>query len=96
MSPALLDLAHAIVVGDATDVALLTKVMLDHDIEGVIDVAGNQVLPWKEYMLSKIAKAVADAAVDVRRQTGRKLRLWVISGLGLMQYPGTPYLISEL
>jgi hypothetical protein len=45
--------ANAIVEGDATDSTALEKAILDHDIEGIIDVAGNIVPPWKEFLLPK-------------------------------------------
>ncbi len=43
MSPALLEKVNTIVDGDVTDVTLLKKTLLEHDIEGIIDVAGNQI-----------------------------------------------------
>lgn len=45
MSPALLEQIHAIVEGNATDSAALEKAILDHNIEGIIDIAGNVVPP---------------------------------------------------
>ncbi len=95
VSAELLERAGAIVVGDATDSAALKKAILDHDIEAIVDVAGNQVLPWKEYVLPKIAKAVSDAALEVEQERGRPLRAWVTSGMGIMKYPGTPWLIQD-
>ena len=74
MSPALLAEANAIVEGDATDSAALEKAILDHDIEGIIDVAGNIVPPWKEFLLPKIASTMRDAAIAVRKQRGKPLR----------------------
>jgi hypothetical protein len=82
-------------VGDVTDSPALEKAIRDHNIEGIVDVAGNQVLPWKEYLLPKIAKAVSDAAITVGKERGAPLRVWVTSGLGVMQIPGTPYLIHD-
>jgi putative NADH-flavin reductase len=96
MSPALLAEANAIVEGDATDSAALEKAILDHDIEGIIDVAGNIVPPWKEFLLPKIASAVRDAAVAVGKQRGKPLRAWITSHLGILEYPGTSYLIQNL
>lgn len=85
------------VVGDATDAAGIKKAILDHDIEAIVDVAGNQVLPWKEYLLPKIAKAVTDAAIAVGKERGRPLRAWLVSGMSILQYPGTPneYLLQD-
>jgi len=95
MSPAILERLESIVVGDVTDSPALEKAIRDHNIEAIIDVAGNQVLPWKEYLLPKIAKAVSDAAIHVGKERGTPLRVWVTAGLGIMQKPATPYLIQE-
>jgi hypothetical protein len=95
MSPAILERLESIVVGDVTDSPALENTIRDHNIEGIIDVAGNQVLPWKEYLLPKIAKAVSNAAITVGKERGAPLRVWVTAGLGLMQKPGTSYLIQE-
>jgi nucleoside-diphosphate-sugar epimerase len=93
--PALLEKVNAIVEGDVTDSAALKKAIIDHDIEGIIDVAGNLVKPWEEFLLPKIASAVRDAAVSVGKQRGKPLRAWVTSGFGILQYPGTNYLIQD-
>jgi putative NADH-flavin reductase len=96
MSPALLDQVNAIVEGDVTDSAALKKAILDHDIEGIIDVAGNIVFsPWKESLLPKIASAVRDAAISVGKQRGKPLRAWITSALPIMAYPGTDYLMMD-
>ena len=96
VSPSVLE-KTAIVVGDATDAVGLKKAILDHDIEAIVDVAGNQVLPWQEFLLPKIAKAVMDAAVAVGRERGVPLRAWLVSGMNILQYPGTPnlYLLQD-
>ncbi|KAH8787045.1 hypothetical protein F5882DRAFT_461726 [Hyaloscypha sp. PMI_1271] len=95
VSPALLAQANAIVEEDATDSTALKKAILDHDIEGIIDVAGNIVPPWKESLLPKIASAVRDAAVAVGKQRGKPLRAWITSHLGILEYSGTSYLIQD-
>lgn len=76
---------------------VISKVILDHDIEAIVDVAGNQVLPWKEFLLPKIAKAVTDAAVAVGKERGKPLRAWLVSGINILRYPGTPepYLLQD-
>ena len=95
MSPVLLGQIHAIVEGDATDFAALEKAILDHDIEGIIDVAGNVVPPWQESLMPKIASAVTHAAVAVGKQRGKPLRAWISSGIVGLEYPGTGYLFSD-
>src|SRR6266536_4786028 len=87
VSPELFSLVEAVVVGDATDSAGIKKAIVDHDIEAIINVAGTQVRFWEEYLLPKIAKAVADAAIAVGKERGRPLRVWITSGLGILEYP---------
>jgi len=95
MSPALLEQIHAIVEGDATDSAALEKAILDHDIEGIVDVAGNIVPPWQEPLMPKIVRAVTDAAIAVGKQRGKPLRAWITSAIIVLEYPGTGYLFSD-
>jgi putative NADH-flavin reductase len=96
ISPELLSLVEAVVVGDATDSAGIKKAIIEHDTEAIIDVAGNQVLPWKEFLLPKIARAVSEAAITVGKERGRPMRVWITSGLGILGYPGSPYLVQDL
>lgn len=78
-----------VIVGDATDSLSIKKALIENEIESIIDVAGNQVWPWEEFLLPKIARAVCEAAVEVGRGRGRPLRAWITSGLGILEYPGT-------
>lgn len=86
-----------IVVGDATDSAGIKQAILEHNIEAILNVAGNQVPPGQELLLPKIAKAVTDAAVAVGRERGTPLRAWLVSGMNILRYPGTPnsYLLQD-
>ena len=84
-----------IIVGDATDSPIIEKAIVEHDCDAIVDTAGNQVLPWKEHVLPKIAKAVVDAAVAVGMARGKPLRAWLIGGLGSLEYPGTGYLLQD-
>ena len=94
-SPSLLEQVNAIVEGDATDSALIQKTLLDHNMEGFIDVAGNQVLPWKPYVLHRIAEAAVVAAVAVGNQRGKPLRAWITSAIGVLEDPGTGHLFED-
>ena len=87
--------AIVIVCGDATNSAAVKNAILENACDAVVDMAGNQVLPWKEHLLPKIVKAVADAAVAVGQERGRPMRAWFIGGMGLLQYPGTKYLLQD-
>ena len=94
VSPALIAMI-VIVCGDATDSATIKKAISENDCDVIVNTAGNQVLPWKEYQLPKIAKAVADAAVAVGRERGKPLRAWFMGAIVLLRYPGTDYLVGE-
>ena len=90
-----IEAAESVVVGDATNSAQIQQAILEHDIEAIVDVAGNQVPPWKELLLPKIAKAVCDAAVAVGKERGRPLRAWLVSGITVLEYPGTIHFITD-
>ena len=93
--PASLYSQITVVSGDATDSTSVKTAILDHDCDAIMDTAGNQVLPWREHLLPKIAKAVSDAAVAVGKERGKPLRAWFVAGLGLLEYPGTGYLLQD-
>ncbi|RFU35664.1 hypothetical protein B7463_g701, partial [Scytalidium lignicola] len=79
-----------IIQGDATDSDGIKKALLENECDAIVDCAGNQVLPWKEYLLPKIVRAVADAAIEVGKERGGKpLRAWFIGGIGSLGYPGS-------
>jgi nucleoside-diphosphate-sugar epimerase len=84
-----------VVIGDATDPASLKAALLEHDCEAVVDVAGNQVLPWKEYLLPKIAASVVEATTAVGEERGKVVRVWVTGGIGNLGYPGTEWNIED-
>jgi hypothetical protein len=95
VSPAALQRVAAIVLGDATDAASLQSALEDHAVDAIVDVAGNQVLPWREQVLPKIAGAVTRAAVAAGRARGRPLRAWLVTGINVLEYPGAPGLLTD-
>lgn len=84
-----------IVKGDATDSAGIRKTIIENECDAIVDTAGNQVWPWQDFLLPKICRAVATAAVEVGEERGAPLRSWFIGGLGLLRYPGTDYLLQD-
>ncbi|TVY80680.1 hypothetical protein LSUE1_G008225 [Lachnellula suecica] len=96
MSPAIIERLESIVVGDATDAAAIERAIREHAIEAIINVAGNQVLPWNEYTLPKIAKAVSDAAIAVGKERGVPMRIWFTASVQLLKIPGLSYMIQDL
>ncbi|TVY26477.1 hypothetical protein LHYA1_G005612 [Lachnellula hyalina] len=95
MSPEIIQRLESIVIGDATDTATIAKTIRDHDIEGIVNVAGNQVLPWKEFLLPKIAKAVADAAMAVGNERGVPLRVCA-PYMAMVQHDATCKAIEQI
>ncbi|KUJ15513.1 uncharacterized protein LY89DRAFT_783645 [Mollisia scopiformis] len=97
ITPNLHALISAIETGDATDAAAIKRTLVAHDIEAIINVAGDQVRSGEEWVLPKIAKAVTEAAIQVseERGKGRELRVWITCGLGIAAYPGTGRLIQD-
>jgi len=95
VSSEVLDAINSVVVGDAVDTAQIARTLRDNNIEAVVDIAGEHVAPWKEPVFPKIAKAVCDAAVTVGKERGRSLRLWVVVGMSVLEYPGTSYLLDD-
>ena len=75
-TPAIIDSLEGIAIGDATDPQGIKKALRKYNIEAIVNVCGNQVLPWREYLLSKIAQAAVDAAIAVGKERGKPLRAW--------------------
>jgi len=84
-----------VVQGDATDAASVKRALVELNCDAVIDVAGTQVRPWQEYLLPKIVKAVAEAAIEVGQERGKPLRSWFCAGMGLLPYGDTKWLIQD-
>jgi NADPH:quinone reductase-like Zn-dependent oxidoreductase len=95
VSPDVIQRIAAIVLGDATDAASLLAALQDHAVDAIVDVAGNQVLPWQEQVLPKITRSVTKAAVATGRARGRPLRAWFVTGINVLEYPGAPGLLTD-
>jgi nucleoside-diphosphate-sugar epimerase len=84
-----------VVVGDATDSEGIYKALVENNCNAIVDTAGNQVLPWQEYLMPKIARAVMDAALRYKEEKGTPLRAWFLNGLGNLKYPGKEYDLQD-
>ncbi|KAI2082441.1 hypothetical protein LOZ36_005960 [Ophidiomyces ophidiicola] len=73
--------------GDATDVERLKTAIREHNCTAVVDTAGNQVWPWKEHQLRKIARAVSQAAIEIGEERGIPIRAHFLCGFGELNYP---------
>jgi UDP-glucose 4-epimerase len=89
VTPAVINSLEAVVAGDATDSVAIKKAIEEHNIEAIVDVAGNQVLPWK------IAKAVTDAAVAVGKERGKPIRIWLITWPGELRLSGSENVLED-
>ncbi|EEP78319.1 predicted protein [Uncinocarpus reesii 1704] len=77
----------SVVHGDATDVEGLKAAIREHNCDAMVDTAGNQVWPWKEHQLQKIARAASRAAVEIGRERGTPMRALFLCGIGELDYP---------
>ncbi|KAI1972561.1 hypothetical protein LOZ53_002600 [Ophidiomyces ophidiicola] len=73
--------------GDATDVERLKTAIREHNCTAVVDTAGNQVWPWKEHQLRKIARAVSQAAIEIGEERGIPIQAHFLCGFGELNYP---------
>lgn len=86
-----------IVQGDATDSRAIKNAMIDNKCEAVVSTAGvAALLPWGSSDLPEIFKAVVEAAREAGAERGTPLRVWMMGGQGVLQYPGTGDMLSKL
>jgi len=89
-SPSLISQISGVVEGDATSVSDIRDAIEKYEIEGVVNVAGNQDRSpaakkkrkeeGKGFLLERIARAVSEAAVEVGRKRGKVLGVWITAG----------------
>lgn len=78
-----------IVTGDATDAAALTNALVTHKCNALVNAAGmTAVFSWQAPKMQGIEQAVVTAGVDASKTLGWAIRMWVLGGLGVMDYPG--------
>lgn len=86
----------AVVQGDATDVALIKRAILDSRCDAVVTAAGLAAMPpWGKSDLPRIFRAILDAVVGAGEERGRPLRMWSLGGTGVLFYPGTETMLSS-
>ena len=87
-----------IVQGDATDAGAIKRAILDHGCDAAVNTAGVAALaPWGKSELPGIFRAVIDAVCEVgKERKGEKLlRVWVLGGMGVLDYPGGESMLSN-
>lgn len=78
-----------IVTGDATDAAALTNALVTHRCNALVNAAGlAAIFPWQAPTMQGIERAVVTAGVNGSKTLGWGIRMWVLGGVGVMDYPG--------
>jgi nucleoside-diphosphate-sugar epimerase len=102
INPALAAQLSAVVEGEGTDSEAIKTVVLDHDCSAAVNCAGVASLsPWsKPSQLTAIFAAVIKGVAAARQYRGKSsppIRVWMLSGQGMLDYPPNPKkLISDV
>jgi nucleoside-diphosphate-sugar epimerase len=95
--PATLYEQITVVQGDATDSLSIRTAILDHKCDAVVNTAGVAALaPWATSGLPEIFKAVVEAVREAGAERGGPpLRVWMMGGQGVLEYPGTGQMLCK-
>jgi len=86
----------AVFEGDATDTASIKRAILENDCEAVVNTAGVAAMaPWKRNNLPEIFSAVLKGTQQAGSERNQPLRIWLLGGLGVLNYPGTETMLSN-
>ncbi|KAK5163164.1 uncharacterized protein LTR77_010948 [Saxophila tyrrhenica] len=89
--------ASAVVTGSATDSAAVESAILSHECDAVINAAGVAPVWGESGELPTIFAAVADAVEKVQeRRGGAPLRVWFLSGFGILDHPAGRMMIDYI
>ncbi|PSN70693.1 hypothetical protein BS50DRAFT_597943 [Corynespora cassiicola Philippines] len=89
LPPNIFSQISAVVEGSAEDKDLVKKAVLEHGCEAVVNTAGLAAMPpWGKSDLPEIFKAVVSGVVEAGRERGKPLRMWVLGGMGVLDFPG--------
>lgn len=85
--------ADAVVAGSGTDSVAIKDTILTHNCDAVVNAAGFPAsMAWNKSDFPDIFAAIVKAAVEVKKERGGlPLRIWFLSGLGLLDAPKKPY-----
>lgn len=82
--------------GDARNSADIKSAITRTRCDAIVNTAGYAAMaPWGRSELPLIVKTVISAALEVGRERGNPLRLWVLGGQGLLDVPTTKYKIVD-
>lgn len=82
--------------GDAKKASDITSAVTRNQCDAIVNTAGYAAMaPWGKSDLPSIVDAVIRAALEVGRERGSPLRVWVLGGQGLLDIPTTKYRIVD-
>jgi nucleoside-diphosphate-sugar epimerase len=85
-----------VVQGSATDKIAIKKAILENNCDAIINSAGVAALPpWGTSDLPEIVRAVVEAVKEAGIERKSPLRVWLMAGLGVLQFPGSDTLLSS-
>ncbi|KAJ5561988.1 hypothetical protein N7535_003549 [Penicillium sp. DV-2018c] len=82
--------------GDAKKANEIKAAATKHQCDAIVNAAGvAAVAPWGSSDLPAIIDAVIRAALEIGQERGKPLRLWVLAGLGILDFPTTKYMLVD-
>jgi nucleoside-diphosphate-sugar epimerase len=88
LPPQILKELAAVECGDAKSASNIKRVVVKHSCDAIVNTAGLAAMaPWGRSDLPAIVEAVVTAAIDVGHERRHPLRVWFLSGLGLLDIP---------
>lgn len=85
-----------IVEGNATDSTAVKNAILNNNCNAVASAAGAAALPpWGRSDINVIFRGIFDGVKAASAERGSPLRVWFMSGLGILNYPDTQTMLSS-
>ncbi|KAK6000834.1 hypothetical protein QM012_003559 [Aureobasidium pullulans] len=85
-----------VVEGNATDTTSIKRAILDNDCEAVVNTAGVAAMaPWRRNNMPEIFSAVLKGTQQAGSEKNQPLRIWLLGGLGVLNFPGTETMLSN-
>jgi nucleoside-diphosphate-sugar epimerase len=83
-------------LGDAKKATDIKAAATNHQCDAIINAAGvAAVSPWGHSDLPTIIDAIVRATLELGRERGKPLRLWVTAGMGLLDLPTQKYMLVD-
>ena len=89
----------AIVRGGGADVAAIKAAVLGHDCDAVVNAAGLAGVfartPQFPAIFAAVVQATVEAGGERQRRGRRPLRVWFLSGFGVLDLPGSKHRLTD-